>query len=67
MAKKPTEKLPFESLPNHENIPLELYLRVDRVMGEVFKKANIPSNIHSDGSAIPKSQRTHSRSIHKSH
>ena len=53
MAKEPTEKLPFEKLPNYKKIPLELYLRVDHVMGEVFKKANIPSN--------PKKERTNSR------
>ncbi|MCY4161587.1 MAG: hypothetical protein OXC92_02305 [Flavobacteriaceae bacterium] len=44
MAKQPNKKRSFEELPNYEKIPLELHLRVDRVMREVFKKANIPSN-----------------------
>ncbi|MCY4217201.1 MAG: hypothetical protein OXC92_09490 [Flavobacteriaceae bacterium] len=38
MAKKPAEKLPFESLPNHENIPLALHLKVHAVMSDVFRE-----------------------------
>ncbi|MCY3998996.1 MAG: hypothetical protein OXC92_06435 [Flavobacteriaceae bacterium] len=53
MIKPPNEKRPFEELPNYEKILLELHLKVDYVMGEVFKKANIPSN--------PKTEITNSR------
>ena len=53
MAKEPIKKLPFEKLPNYKKIPLELHLRVDYVMGEVFKKANRTSH--------PKIERTNSK------
>ncbi len=38
MAKEPSEKLPFESLPNDEKIPLALRLKVHAVMSDVFRE-----------------------------
>ena len=38
MVKKPTEKLLFEQLPNHENIPLTLHLKVHAVISDVFRE-----------------------------
>ncbi|MCY4217241.1 MAG: hypothetical protein OXC92_09690 [Flavobacteriaceae bacterium] len=53
MTKPFREKRAFKTSPNHENIPLEWHLIVDDVMGQVFKKANIPSH--------PKRENLHSR------
>ncbi|MCY4217083.1 MAG: hypothetical protein OXC92_08890 [Flavobacteriaceae bacterium] len=38
MVKEPTEKLPFEALPNHENIPLAFHLKAHAVMSDIFRE-----------------------------
>ncbi len=39
MTKSPNEKRPFEELPNHENIPLELHLKGGLCHGKNIQKS----------------------------